>query len=170
MTHSIEYSMESITLDKEANIAQNLPSLNAPIQSANVLDIPLSTNTPEALADEANYLRHGMECTHQAYKLDIGWESTFHAGHPLGANEMSLSKTGKDGDESPMDQSAVDDVKDSEHQDNNIEYNTKMGCDYSIELCMSPSLESAQDALADLKLLLPPLQASGTGHNGQTYP
>ena len=83
---------------------------------------------------------------------------------------MSLSETGNDGDESPMDQSAVDDVEDSEHQDNDIEYNAKMGHDYSIKLCMSPSLESAEDALADLKLLLQPLQASGTGDKWPNLP
>ena len=95
------------------------------------------------------------------------------------ANEMSLGETGNDGvDKSPMNESAValdwqtlhsptiplyvddnlitfsDDAEDKECKDKDIEYDAKMGHDYSIELCMSPSLESSEDALADIKLLL----------------
>ncbi|KIK79938.1 hypothetical protein PAXRUDRAFT_16061 [Paxillus rubicundulus Ve08.2h10] len=59
---------------------------------------------------------------------------------------------------------------DLESDDGEFEYDVEMGWDYSIKLHLTPSLESAERALDDIKKLLKPPRNSGSGYNRRNFP
>ena len=146
----------------------------------------VSANAPEALGDETfgdaetNWLRLGARQENEALDREMDWECTSGIGQLPG---LSYEEQTVDGIPTFPDATAMvspnlpqhpvvpspskdteDDsgtflgyaAKDSELEDEDIEYDTKAGRDYSANLRMAPSLESAEVALADIKLMLQP--------------